>query len=155
MKYIYSFLFTISIYSGYTQSLNFNDLMKMQQMSIENLEIFLTSKNFEFNKIQNHETAKSYCYSSKLNGQINSYICKWEYKNGTKYLSFQTNQTIYNSIKQEGLNNGMKFISTEDIYNKKGYFSTYQFGKTKIEFWVSEGQNNKGITVYEINISKY
>ena len=47
----------------------------------------------------------------------------------------------------------MKYIGKEDTFDKKGYFLKYSYKTYTIEFWVSEGTTNPGVTVYEININ--
>jgi hypothetical protein len=121
-------------------------------MEFDKLDIFLNQKGFEYYKSTNDNLGKAYHFSYKSNGSIVSYFSDWHYSDGTSYTSFQPQKKVFDRIKNEGLNLGMKFLGKEDTFDQKGYFLKYSYKSYKIEFWVSEATNNPNMTVYEINI---
>lgn len=150
------FLFFI-VNSVFSQNISFNELLKAKTYKFDKLEMFLAEKGFEYYKSFQDELSKAYHFSYKENGVIVAYFSEWtDHKpNGEKYISLQTSSEVFNRIKKQGISNGIKFIGKQDLYDKKGYFTIYEYSNYEISFYVSQGtvKGNVGKTVYEINVS--
>lgn len=154
--YIY-LIFFLSVNTAMSQNISFNELLKSRTYDFDKLEMFLTEKGFEYYKSTNDELSKAYHFSFKEDGVIVAYFSDWKDHdpNGEKYISLQASKEIFEKIKKEGKRTGMKFIKKEDQYDGNGYFTTYEYLKYEISFYVSQGreESNKGKTMYEINVS--
>lgn len=156
-KILYSLFLLLAVNTAFSQNISFNELLKSKTYEFDKLEMFLNEKGFEYFKSTNDELSKAYHFSFKEDGVIVAYFSDWtdHAPDGEKYISLQAAKNVFDRIKKEGVNVGMKFKGKEDQYDGNGYFTTYEYLKYEISFYVSQGREeaNKGRTMYEINVS--
>ena len=158
MNFYLKFLFVIilSFSNGYSQSLTLADLIKLNNLTEDNFDTFITSKGFKYNDFENLENANQKSYVFYIKGIKNSYVSKFTYTSKNKEMvSFQTpNSSIYLNFKKELLRFGFSYKKTETYKNTTFMY----YGKGNLELTLTSSIDQSRIsgekTFYEISISK-
>jgi hypothetical protein len=150
-------LITFSNFICNAQNITFAELVKSESLPFEKLELFLSSKKFEFFNIVNDSEDLSKAYNFSYPDEVGrriSYYTRRINADGSSYTTFQLKKSNFDKIRTQGLTAGMKYILKEELFDNKGYFTKYKYGKYFIEFYTAEGTQNLGTIVYEINVYK-
>jgi len=105
--------------SGFSQSFNLSELIKLCRSNDEFFDTYVSQKGYQFSDITDEDHLKGESYTFKIKGANTYYISKYvsDY-NGViptnYYVSFQTpSSKNYLGIKSEIINNGYKFKKKE------------------------------------------
>lgn len=155
------FLFLAFIVSG--QSLSLPELIKMNDMAVDDFDTYATNKGFRFLKTNKDDNSESTSYSYSKNGYRIAFITKTlirmtpvlDVKTKFDMVVFQTNdEEIYIKFKNEAKKNGFKFVR-QYTNNDGTMFMEYSNGSVEFKMTSKADPEGKGNNVvHEISITK-
>lgn len=137
------------------QILGLNDMVKMNKMTNDDFDTYVTQMGFKYYEFENDELKKSTSYIRELKNNV-EYIAKFDYPSERKYrtmVSYQTtNSKIYLKFKNELKQFGY-------VFQEKGaddYGSYINYKKGKVECSLNSDTQQLGfsrVSSYEISFS--
>jgi hypothetical protein len=152
-KIILCLIFTLIYLNGKCQ-LNYGNLIYLYKSDVENCDIFLSEKNFEFFRREDDGSTVWSLNRNTSNDRSSKFISKFcqEKMCGIWYQLHDPKE--YNSIKNEFIKNGYKLIYSpydkEFIDKFGGLHSTYSNGKIEVTF--SSGLSHDNYNVYTVGV---
>ena len=130
MKKFLSIFFLIFSFAVNAQTFVLNDLLKMNKMSDDDFDTFVTQKGFKYSEYENDERKNAISYVFKSKEKFEG-ITKFVYAVNVSEISMVSYETSsssnYLKLKNELKNNGFKI--TETGQDEFGSFMRYKKGK--------------------------
>jgi hypothetical protein len=156
-KFILTFLLTISLLAGQSQSFNLAELINMTKMNIDNFDTYVSNKGFKFMEIKEADNIKGIVYAynqSEYSKKADKFITLY-YKyfgENNKNVTFQTGKTIdYLNIKNQIKQLQFNFKKTE--IHEGATFLIYTKGNYELSLISFQSDDGLKSTNYEISLT--